>query len=136
SEGCRKVPFGEHCQDLPDGWHSVRACFGPRPSQANPTWVATGQVPTTTLVENSFKHVVSLSGNGGKIHIEGKAVDDKVNIEVRDNGAGFNSEAIPVGHGLDNLPMRLALFDKEAAMDISRKGGFTVVSVSLPKRQP
>ena len=135
------IPLEQEIQITLDYLEIQKARFGERlhyyvtiPAELN-----TAALPPfviQTLVENSVKHVISLRGKGGKIHIEGKAVDDKLNIEVRDNGAGFTSEAITVGHGLDNLRTRLALFDKESALDISREGGFTVVSVSLPKRQP
>ena len=89
-----------------------------------------------TLVENSVKHAVSLKRKGGEIRLKASAVDDRVNIEVGDDGPGFSADAINAGHGLDNLRVRLAtLFDKEAALDISRQSGFTVVSVSLPNHQ-
>ena len=89
-----------------------------------------------TLVENSVKHAVSLKRNGGEIRLKASAVDDRVNIEVGDDGPGFSADAINAGHGLDNLRARLAtLFDKEAALDISRKNGLTVVSISLPNHQ-
>jgi len=89
-----------------------------------------------TLVENSVKHAVSLKRKGGEIRLKASAVDDRINIEVGDDGPGCSADAINAGHGLDNIRARLAtLFDKEAALDISRKSGFTVVSVSLPNHQ-
>jgi two-component system sensor histidine kinase AlgZ len=90
-----------------------------------------------TLVENSVKHAVSLKRRGGEIQLKVSAVDDRVTIEVTDDGAGFTADAITVGHGLDNLRARLAaLFGQEAKLDVLRKDGLMVVSASFPHHQP
>ena len=89
-----------------------------------------------TLVENSVKHAVSLKREGGEIKLKVIAMDDRVNIEVADNGAGFTTDAISAGHGLDNLRARLAaLFGDEATLEVLMKEGLTVVRVSFPRHQ-
>lgn len=86
-----------------------------------------------TLVENSVKHAVSLKRKGGEICVKTRADADQIKIEVLDDGAGFTSDEITPGHGLDNLRARLAaLFGAKAALEISRKNGFTIVGISLP----
>ncbi len=86
-----------------------------------------------TLVENSVKHAVSTKRKGGEILVKAQAVDNRIKIEVWDDGAGFSSGEIVAGHGLDNLRSRLAaLFETKAALEISRKNNFTIVGVSLP----
>jgi len=89
-----------------------------------------------TLVENSVKHAVSLKRKGGNIHVKAQTIDDQIKIEVCDDGDGFTNDAIIAGHGLDNLRARLAaLFETKATLEISRKNGFAIVGVSLPKYQ-
>lgn len=115
-----------------------KARFGERlnyhievPAELNAVYVPPFVIQT--LVENSVKHAVSLKREGGEIQLKVIAVGERVNIEVTDDGAGFIPDAIAVGHGLDNLRARLAaLFSEEAALDVSRKDGLTVVSVSFP----
>lgn len=90
-----------------------------------------------TLVENSVKYAVAVKREGGEIRIAARFAenDERVKIEVRDDGAGFTEEAIAAGHGLDNLRSRLdALFGGDAELEISKQDGFAAVSVSLPNR--
>ncbi|MBC7901381.1 MAG: histidine kinase [Saprospiraceae bacterium] len=115
-----KVRFGERLRykvDVPTEYNTVSV----------PPFVL------QTLVENSVKHAVSLKRKGGEICVKTRAVGDRIKIEVWDDGDGFTSDEITPGHGLDNLRARFAvLFGAKAALEISRKDGFTVVSVTLP----
>ena len=85
-----------------------------------------------TLVENSLKYAVSPRREGGEIQIAARVSGDRVLIEVKDDGPGFQPGAIIAGHGLDNLQARLAvLFDNDAALDIAMRDERTIVTISL-----
>lgn len=135
------IPLAQELKIAVDYLEIEKARFGERlhyyidvPAKLNTALVPPFVIQT--LAENSVKHAVSLKRQGGEIHLRARAVEDRVHIEVWDDGAGFTADAINTGHGLDNLRARLtALFGREAALDISRKDGFTVVSVSLPNHQ-
>lgn len=89
-----------------------------------------------TIVENSVKYAVSPKKSGAKIDIKAQLIDEKISIEIQDNGPGFNLENLIPGHGLDNLRARLqALFGNEAFLNISNVENYTTVRVLLPAKK-
>ena len=95
-----------------------------------------------TLVENAVKHGVGAIRVPGRIEVNVEVVQDRLRIEVRDNGPGFEESALRVfhqsgeGHGLRNIRERLrGYFGDAARLGISRDGtpGMTVVSVEMPR---
>jgi two-component system sensor histidine kinase AlgZ len=89
-----------------------------------------------TLVENSIKHAVSRSRGGGEVRIAARIVEDKFEVEVSDDGPGFDASDIKEGHGLDSLRARLtSLFADDAALRISGVAGRTSVTISLPRKR-
>jgi len=95
-----------------------------------------------TLVENAVKHGVSAIRVPGRIEVHVEVVQNRLRIEVRDNGPGFEESAPrlfhgPVdGHGLRNVRDRLrGYFGDAARLGIGRDGtpGMTVVSVEMPR---
>ena len=89
-----------------------------------------------TLVENSVKHALANKREGGHIHVKAEATHNRVNIEVEDDGPGFDEAALTDGHGLHNLRSRLStLFENEGVLRTSKRDKFTIVTVSLPNRQ-
>src|SRR5271157_2098773 len=83
-----------------------------------------------TLVENSIKHAIAASRQGGEIRISARLEPGGLVIAVSDDGPGFDLRALKEGHGLENLQERLtALFDGEGRMEIARREGRMVVSV-------
>ena len=87
-----------------------------------------------TLAENSVKHAISKSRNGGYILVKARENDGRTLIRVSDDGPGFTPNDIVADHGLYNLRSRLtALFGDEAMLEITRKAGRTTVEVCLPK---
>jgi len=55
-------------------------------------------------------------------------------IEVIDSGPGFDLTAILPGHGLDSLVQRLdALFGAKGRLNVSRREGYSVVEMVLPR---
>jgi len=88
-----------------------------------------------TLVENSIKHAVSISRQGGEICVSARLEADRLVLEVADDGPGFDGPAVLPGHGLANLQERLeALFDGAGGLEIIRRDGHMVVSVALPRK--
>jgi len=95
-----------------------------------------------TLVENAVKHGVSAIRAPGRIEVDVEAAQDRLRIEVRDNGPGFEDSATRLfhqpgeGHGLRNIRDRLrGYFGDAAHLGIARDGtsGMTVVSVEMPR---
>jgi len=88
-----------------------------------------------TLVENSVKYAVGPRREGAAIQVAVARRDGRLVVEVADDGPGFSPEAMAAGHGLDNLHARLtSLFGAEAALDIARREGRTVVAFTVPSR--
>jgi LytS/YehU family sensor histidine kinase len=86
-----------------------------------------------TLVENSVKHAIAPRPEGGKIRVEASALDGRLVVAVWDDGPGFTADAMVPGHGLDNLQGRLsARYGDAATLDVARRDGGTLVTVSLP----
>lgn len=89
-----------------------------------------------TLVENSVKHAIAPRPRGGRIRVGALAVGAQVVVSVWDDGPGFTLEALPPGHGLDNLVGRLASrFGDGASLDVARRDGGTRVTVTLPRTE-
>ena len=89
-----------------------------------------------TLVENSIKHAVSRSRGGGEVRIAARSVDYRFEVEVSDDGPGFDASDIKEGHGLHSLRARLAsVFAEDAALRISGEAGRTTVTISLPRKR-
>ena len=101
--------------------------------------LATLEVPPLTLqtlVENSIKHAIATSRQGGEIRVAASASDGVLVLEVSDDGPGFDLRALKPGHGLENLQDRLAaLFDGAARLEIARRDGRMIVSVAVPQRK-
>jgi len=82
-----------------------------------------------TLVENSIKHVASLSPGQTSIGILATADDRELTIKVSDSGPGFSADSIVESHGLDLLRKRLAaIFGDLASLSI----GIGTVQLKLP----
>lgn len=91
-----------------------------------------------TLVENAVKYAVAPRIQGGEILVTGRAGEHGTEIEVVDDGSGFQPDAVTVGHGLDNLTARLtALYQGAGQLNIERRNERTVVSLLIPQpKQP
>jgi len=63
-----------------------------------------------TLVENAIKHGIEPWPPGGRVDVSARAIDDHVELEVADTGAGLDETPVPgTGIGLANIHERLAL---------------------------
>ncbi len=88
-----------------------------------------------SLVENSVKHAIAPRREGGEVRVSARAVNGGIEIEVADSGPGFSLEAIPRGHGIDNLLARLeVLYNGQARLDVGTENGRASVRLILPGR--
>lgn len=86
-----------------------------------------------TLVENAVKHGITSSDNGGEVLVIASAAENRLRVEVRDSGPGFDLTALRAGHGLDNLVCRLdALFGADAWFSVNRPNSRCVTEIVLP----
>ena len=85
------------------------------------------------LIENAIKHGLEPKIEGGRIDVRAMLVDGIMQVDVRDNGVGFNMHADD-GVGLANIRERLRLlYDNRAALVIEApQSGGTLASIRLP----
>jgi two-component system sensor histidine kinase AlgZ len=89
-----------------------------------------------TLVENSIKHAISTSRQGGEIRVSACLDAGRLRLEVSDDGPGFDYRSVRAGHGLDNLQERLAaLFHGQGSLEVGRQGARTLVSIAIPQNR-
>jgi sensor histidine kinase YesM len=86
-----------------------------------------------TLIENSAKHAAGSRFEGADIRISVFKRNKDLFVQVTDDGPGFDPQAIPAGHGLDNLRRRLiALFGPDATLEIDGRPGACAVAFRVP----
>ena len=140
SQRMRTVPLRQEMRVVGDYLEIERTRFGERLRYTLdvPAGLGDAEVPpfaVQTLVENSVKHAVAPSRTGGEIGIMMRVAGERLELEVSDDGPGFDDQAIPAGHSLENLRDRLAvLFEGAGRLSIARRQERTVVTVSLPLR--
>ncbi|MDT7605478.1 MAG: two-component system, LytTR family, sensor histidine kinase AlgZ [Acidobacteriota bacterium] len=134
------VPLSEEIKLVADYLEIERARFRERLSysiEVEPG-AESAQVPPLTLqpvVENSVKFAVAPRPSGGHIKISARLRNGSLVVEVQDDGAGFDADMFPRGHGLDNLHARLfALFGDNAKMLINSNDAGTTVALHMPSR--
>jgi LytS/YehU family sensor histidine kinase len=87
-----------------------------------------------TLIENSVKFAVTPERHGGEVRVRARRNGSGVRIEVADQGPGFSTADIPIGHGLDNLRNRLVMTFGQAIppLDVTRVDEWTIVGFHVP----
>jgi sensor histidine kinase YesM len=85
------------------------------------------------LIENSIKHGLEPKIEGGRIDVRAMLVDGIMQVDVRDNGVGFNMHADD-GVGLANIRERLRLlYDNRAELVIEAPlDGGALASIRIP----
>src|SRR3954465_1570734 len=78
-------------------------------------------------VQNAAKH----AGDGAAVHITVAERDDSVCFDVRDDGAGFDVDAVPAGAGLSNIRDRVAAVGGRVTIE-STPGRGTRISAAIP----
>ncbi|UJR84170.1 Hypothetical protein I5071_62410 [Sandaracinus amylolyticus] len=87
------------------------------------------------LVENAVAHGALPRGGGGVVKITAYCAGDSLIMEVWDNGKGFSTESRRIGaRGLEIAERRAMLEAPGSQLDVERREGWTVVSVSMPLR--
>jgi two-component system LytT family sensor kinase len=86
------------------------------------------------LVENSIKHGISPSVEGGTILVEAKDLDGTCVIAVQDSGTGFRTAGDESGFGLRSIRERLRLLYGERASLEVRQNDHTRVVITIPYR--
>src|SRR6059036_1998045 len=133
------VPLDHELKIVTDYLEIERTRFGERLTYAvdvdpDAAGVEVPPLAIQTLVENSIKHAIAGRPAGGRVRVAASTLADHVRLSVWDDGAGFTAEAMRAGHGLDNLRARLAArFGGDARLEIARRDGGTLVTVSLPR---
>lgn len=86
------------------------------------------------LVENSIKHAISDSIDGGKVEITCEDTShNTILITVKDNGTGVSTNGNGTGFGLNSIKERLELmFKKDYKFEINKKNGYEV-KIQIPK---
>ena len=80
------------------------------------------------LVENSVKHGISPSKNGGQVLIHCRRENDCCWIEISDTGRGFDGAKMAEGFGLSSVRERLALYyGHEYEISIANTNGVQIV---------
>lgn len=86
-----------------------------------------------TLVENSVKHVAAARTEGASIQIRGSIAENRICLEVIDDGPGFSRSEVTPQHGLGNLAARLELlFGENGRLNVLRDQEKTLVRISFP----
>ena len=103
--------------------------------------VRAAQVPPMLLqpiAENATRHGVSRLPSGGRLTISARRADERLVLEVRDNGPGPSLDArsgdtSTGGVGLENIRQRLAhLYGDAQRLELTRENGWTRVRIELP----
>ncbi len=86
-----------------------------------------------TLIENAIKHGLEPKIEGGRIEVSARVVDATLQVDVRDNGAGFDLRA-DEGVGLANIRERLRLlYGQQGELVIeARPEGGALTSIRIP----
>lgn len=64
------------------------------------------------LVENAVKHGIATMRESGKIEIHFSRTEDSMEVNLSDNGAGFNTDYPPAGYGLKLTRDRIKLLNE------------------------
>jgi two-component system, LytTR family, sensor histidine kinase AlgZ len=80
-----------------------------------------------TLVENSIKYAVAPRREGGSVTVRVCERNGQLDVQIQDDGPGFDLSAIVSGHGIENVEARLkALFSGHPGLNITSKNGCLV----------
>ena len=73
-------------------------------------------------INNALKYA-----KADKIAVNISRINDKINIEITDNGIGFNKETIIMGNGLQNMQKRIA--EINGSFNIETENGTKILIV-------
>ena len=87
------------------------------------------------LVENAIKHSIGPRAQGGRVEIRAFVQNERLHLQVRDDGPGFDPERIARMHsvGLPNTIARLvALYGERQSIDFRHAHGDFIAEVIIP----
>jgi signal transduction histidine kinase len=87
------------------------------------------------LVENAMKHGIAQSAGSGHVHISAAREDDRLWMQVRDNGGALQARLnkLRTGMGLSNTRARLeVLYPRRHRLDFAELDGGLAVRVEIP----
>jgi signal transduction histidine kinase len=86
------------------------------------------------LVENAIRHGIAPKMAGGEVRIAARAIKDRLEIEIADDGAGADPEALAQteGFGLANTRRRLDLLYQETLHIVSPGPGGLLLRFRIP----
>lgn len=144
-KGDSLVPLGEEIEFLDDYLDIEVKRFGPEKLRVHKELDPASLnhlVPSMILqpvVENAVKHGLSDKVEGGSIHIRTRCVENRVIIEVEDDGVGIAASGASTGTGIGmvNVSERLQVVYGDAAEITieSQPGSGTLVRLMLPVLQ-
>ena len=89
------------------------------------------------LVENAVKHRVGDAPNGGTVKLSTREFPEYYEIEIADNGVGFDTENFDKSEephiGIENVRSRLELMCNGTLSIESSVGNGTTVTIRIPK---
>jgi two-component system, LytTR family, sensor histidine kinase AlgZ len=133
------VPLAQELKIVHDYLEIERTRFGTRlryqiDSAKDVEGVRVPPLALQSLVENCVKHVVAQRPEGATIQVVSSTQEDRIRLEVIDNGPGFSLESITPEHGLGNLVSRLELlFGERGQLAVARRDETTVVTLLFPR---
>lgn len=88
------------------------------------------------FVENAIKHGISSLKQDGRVDIRFKKTNNRINIEIEDNGKGFDTNSIAKGMGISLTEKRIELLNtafKPALIRLQKKSGSkgTMITIIL-----
>ena len=91
------------------------------------------------LVENAVKHGLTKKAEGGTLKISTYSTPQSYVIDIIDDGAGFDMNALPVDNqrhvGLDNVTSRVARMCKGSVTVKSTVDVGTRVTIEIPRKK-
>jgi signal transduction histidine kinase len=89
------------------------------------------------IVENALQHGIADRASGGRIEISARRADDKLRLEVRDDGRGLRGTRPGFGLGLANTRARLEQLHggRQRLELVAVPDGGALTSISLPFRE-
>ena len=136
----RKVTFRSALRHLEDYVALEQIRFGDHIRFVTQIYVENFMIPPLVLqpiVENAIKHGLTPKPNGGTVRLRTWTVNDEVWIEIRDDGVGFNVDAVSSERsvGLKNVRFRLEQLMHGRMMINSTPGKGTVVTIAIPREE-
>ena len=137
----RKVTFRSALRHLEDYVALEQIRFGDNIRFVTQIYVENFMIPPLVLqpiVENAIKHGLTPKPNGGTVRLRTWTVNNEVWIEIRDDGVGFNVDAVSSERsvGLRNVRFRLEQLMHGRLMINSTPGKGTVVTIAIPREEP